>query len=51
MKPKAHISLELWSINRWLRFTGVRVYIQFTCAHEPDEPTRIGLQWWGWKDL
>jgi hypothetical protein len=48
---KPSVSIELWSINRWLRYTGFRVFIHFSCAHEPDEPSRIGLQWWGFRDL
>lgn len=41
------MSFKLWSINRWLRWTGFRMYIAFSLPGEPDEPTRIGLTWYG----
>lgn len=37
------LSLKLWTINRWLRWTGFRLFIQFG----KDEPSRIGLGWYG----
>ena len=36
----------VWSINRWLRWTGWRLYIGIGGA---DEPSRIGLTWYGWS--
>ncbi len=51
------MSLELWSINRWLRFTGWRLYVSVDPdglrypGHEPNpdhKPTRIGLKFYGW---
>jgi hypothetical protein len=53
-KAKPSVMMELWSINRWLRWTGVRLAIEVDIqgADSPTrEPTRIGLVWWGWKDL
>lgn len=53
-KAKPSAMLELWSINRWLRWTGVRLAIEVDIqgANSPTrEPTRLGLVWWGWKDL
>ena len=45
------ISCELWSINRWLRFTGWRLFVGVPT--DPTkmgvEPTRIGLQFHGWR--
>jgi hypothetical protein len=56
MMPKAKPSamIELWSINRWLRWTGIRLAVEVDIlgAGLPTRgPTRIGLVWWGWKDL
>ncbi len=47
MKPKkvrVMAACELWSINRWLRFTGFRVAVRLPAA---DEPTELQLVWWG----
>jgi hypothetical protein len=45
-KPSPQISFRLWSVNRWLRWTGVRLFI----SYDPNgkDPSRIGLAWWGW---
>lgn len=56
-KPKQkHIEFELWSVNRWLRFTGLRLFVNL-----PDrpgiDPTKIGVLWCGlpgsagWKQM
>lgn len=49
------LSCELWSINRILRFTGFRIYVQVDGkpgeVWKPETPTRIGLAWYGWKFL
>ena len=37
------MSCELWSINRWLRYTGFRVFVDIDEA----KPTRIGVRWYG----
>lgn len=53
-KAKPSVMVELWSINKWLRWTGVRLALEVDIlgADSPTrEPTRIGLVWWGWKDL
>jgi hypothetical protein len=49
-----HFSVELWSINRILRYTGWRLYLEI----DPDlfvkdeyKPTRIGFQFYGWSFL
>jgi hypothetical protein len=47
------INMELWSINKWLRWTGFRIFVIVGKNKEtglPD-PTRIGIGFWGWKDL
>jgi hypothetical protein len=49
-------SIELWSINRWLRWTGFRLFVAVdtsdlgpdTSDSEDRKPTRIGLVWWGY---
>lgn len=43
------MSIELWSINRWLRFTGFRVFVRVSATPGGDviEPTRIGLTFYG----
>lgn len=53
------ISCELWSINRWLRYTGWRLYVavdplNFEPASTNDkepEPTSIGFVFYGWRWL
>lgn len=55
MKPKSVMSCELWSINKWLRWTGFRLYIEVDArvgevAHFT-KPTRVGIQFWGWSFL
>lgn len=52
------MNCELWSINRWLRWTGFRLYVEVDLertqkeqAGEDYEPTRIGLRFFGWKNL
>lgn len=54
-KAKPSAMMELWSINRWLRWTGVRLAIEVDFEHPREspawEPTKLGLVWWGWKDL
>lgn len=56
MKTLARI--ELWTINRWLRWTGLRIYVTVSAEYvrKPDsedaeivksEPTKIGLAWYG----
>ena len=44
------ISCELWSINRWLRYTGLRLYVGLADEGVGTGPTIIGLAFWGWKD-
>lgn len=41
------VSCELWSINRWMRWTGFRLFVGLP---EDDGPTTIGVRWWGWRD-
>ena len=36
--------VELWSINRVLRWTGFRLTVQMA----PEQPTKIGVSFWGW---
>lgn len=45
------VTIELWSVNRWLRWTGLRLFVGFPSEGEPPGPTIIGLAWWGWSDL
>lgn len=50
------VSTRLWSINRWLRWTGWRLFVEVplerecpSCGHGEDEgPTTIGLVFCGW---
>lgn len=42
---------ELWSINRWLRWTGWRLHVVVDLEKRGDDRTRIGLGFWGWKGL
>jgi hypothetical protein len=54
MRPRSvkgrSVFCELWSINRWLRYTGFRLFVGFPGEGEPPGPTIIGLVFWGWKD-
>ncbi len=54
------MSCELWSINRWLRFTGFRLYVSVDVdglaypGHKPNpdhQATRVGLKFYGWRGL
>lgn len=42
------IKCELWSINRILRWTGWRLFVQIDKTGVA--PTLIGFIWYGWKD-
>jgi len=49
-KPPPSVSVQLWSINRWLRWTGVRLCVEFEIPPKVGPgPTRIGLFWYGWS--
>ncbi len=48
-KPRPQVSVTLWGINRWLRWTGLRLFISYAAPGEPDQPTRLGVVFWGWK--
>lgn len=51
MKP-LDTSVGLWSINRWLRWTGFRLYVNVAkdiFVNENHEPTRLGIRFYGWK--
>ncbi len=43
------LSISLWGINNWFRFTGFRIF--FSQTKNEDDPedyeTRIGVMWWG----
>lgn len=48
------VSCELWSINKWLRWTGFRLYINVDreALINPDhKPSRVGIRFFGWRDL
>lgn len=38
------VSVGLWAVNRWLRFTGFRLFVVLDAS---GEPTRIGIAWYG----
>ncbi len=38
------MTIEL-SVNRWLRFTGFRLFV---VVDDDDEPTGFGVGWYGW---
>jgi hypothetical protein len=47
VKRPVEISCGLWSINRWLRWTGFRLFV---VADMKDElPTTIGFRFYGWR--
>jgi hypothetical protein len=41
-------AVRLWSINRWLRWTGWRLFVSVASPGE-DEPTRLGFVFYGWR--
>jgi hypothetical protein len=41
------VSVRLWSINRWLRWLGFRIFVETTDT--PDGWTQVGLVWYGWS--
>ena len=45
------VLVRLWSINRWLRWTGWRLLIDLPVENGVivDGPTTIGLVWYGWS--
>ncbi len=40
------MSIRIWTINRVLRWTGVRLFVEL---EDDGEYTRIGFRWWGWR--
>lgn len=48
MKRWTLCNIKLWSINRWLRYTGFRVFVELD---EEDQTTSVGIMWWGFKDF
>lgn len=44
-RPLPSIGCRLWSINRWLRWTGLRLFVGVA----DDGPTTIGLVFYGWS--
>lgn len=55
-KPSPSVSCRLWTINRWIRWTGWRFFIGFPDAMSADQngriaflgPMTVGLVWYGW---
>lgn len=49
------MSCELWSINRMLRWTGWRLYVEVDseigAVFDPKKPSRIGFKFYGWSWL
>lgn len=43
------MAIPLWSINRWLRWTGFRLYLTEHIYPDGDEGFAIGLGWYGWS--
>lgn len=45
--------IELWSINRWLRFTGFRLVVKVDATLGEiarfEKPTLIGFRFFGWS--
>ncbi len=43
------ISIPLWWINKWLRFSGFRIFYLVTLTEDEieDPSMRIGIMWWG----
>ncbi len=48
--PVKGFTVRLWSINRWLRWTGFRLIV--VCEAPEDwtwVATQIGFRFWGWR--
>lgn len=42
------MSVRLWGVNKWLRFTGFRINIAYDNDLDLDEREhRLELRWWG----
>ena len=43
------IAFSLWGVNRWLRYTGVRLFVTMWDGkgERPPASTKIGLMWVG----
>lgn len=48
--PKIVARVELWSLNRWFRWTGFRLFVAVDVGPDP-KPTVVGVAFYGWKDL
>lgn len=55
---KRCVSVRLWTVNRWLRWTGWRLFVAFPAAVSVDHatgqaafvgPLSLGLVWYGWS--
>lgn len=43
------IKIKLWTINKYLRYTGFRLFVEQTNQH--DSYTHIGIMWWGFRSF
>ena len=44
--PWPRLSFRIWGVNRFLRFTGVRLFVEIPLPEE-DGFTSVGLGWYG----
>lgn len=40
--------VKLWSINKWLRYTGFRLVVEV--EKDTDLPISIGVKFYGWSE-
>jgi len=46
-KNEPSIEVSLWGVNRWLRYSGLRLYVAVWDGEGAHMPTMIGLMWAG----
>lgn len=48
---KAIFQCPLWSINKWMRWTGFRLFITEHTYEDGDHGWSVGIAFYGWKGL
>ncbi len=42
------LTIKIWNINKWLRFTGFRIHVEYDPDLDFEEREhKLGLMWWG----
>lgn len=49
-KRRPYVTVRLWSLNRWLRWTGFRLVVECEpLGSWSMSSTGIGVAFWGWR--